>query len=73
MFILNPIKVTVKGNQHSLRLVRDRVGYCTKTKCVVGTGGARKFQGRGSGRARLGQVRDVQPTGEAGPQRGDEG
>ena len=47
MFILNPIKVTVKGNQHSLRLVRDRVGYCTKTKCVVGTGGARKVPGEG--------------------------
>lgn len=73
MFVLNPIKVTVKGNEYSLRrLVRDRVEYCTKPKCVLGQGLGEKFQWRGSGRARLRPVRDVRPTGKAGPQQVDE-
>ena len=52
MFVLNPIKVTVKGNEYSLRrLVRDRVEYCTKPKCVLGTGAGRKVPMEGFGQS----------------------
>lgn len=41
MIILNTIKQTVQVTSQNpgslLWLVKDRVGYCMRTKCIVGT------------------------------------